>query len=92
MVLVGFMMIEQRHDQGGVYGGVPWHCFGCQTSNEKTNNQKYGATLDGHCLTMQHTTTNQKHAGTMKQVYKKRCNQGGVRKGDDTIVLEGIRS
>jgi hypothetical protein len=73
--------------------GGPWHCFGHQTSNKKTNNQKYGATLDGRSLMMPHTTTHQKDAGAMERVYKKRCNQGGECRGDDTIVFGGgIRS
>jgi hypothetical protein len=38
----------------------------------KTNNQQYGMTLDGRCLMMLHTKTNQKH-GAMEQFYKRRC-------------------
>jgi hypothetical protein len=38
-----------------------------------------------------HTTTNQKHAGVIKRVYERRCDQGGARRGDDTIILGGIR-
>jgi hypothetical protein len=87
-----WMMIEQRCGQGGAYGGAPWHCFGRRTSDEKTNNQKYGVTLDGRRLMMTHTTTNQKHASATERDYKRRCDQGGARRGDDTIVLGGIRS
>jgi hypothetical protein len=63
------------------------------SSNErqKTNNQKYGMTLDGRCSITLHTTTNQKHVGAIEQAYKRKCDQGGVRGGDDTIVLGGIR-
>jgi hypothetical protein len=44
-----------------------------------------------HSMTEQ-TTTNQKHVGAMERVHEMRCNQGGARRGDDTIVLRGIRS
>jgi hypothetical protein len=39
-----------------------------------------------------HATTNQKHVGAMERVNESRCNQGGARRGDDTIILGGIRS
>jgi hypothetical protein len=39
-----------------------------------------------------HTTTNQKHAGAMEQVYKSRYYKKQASRGDDTIVLEGIGS
>jgi hypothetical protein len=71
------MMIEQRHGRGGVNGGVPWHCFGRQMSDKKKINQKYGMTLDGHCLMTQYTTTNQKHAGAMERVMR-----GGATRGE----------
>jgi hypothetical protein len=56
------MMIEQRRGWGGAYGGTPWHHFGRQTSDKKTNNKKYGVTLDGGRLVIIYTTTNQKQA------------------------------
>ena len=73
-------------------GEALWHCVGRLTSNKKTNNQKYGVTLDGWRSMMPHTTTNQKHAGAMERVNKRRYDQGGARRGDDAIVLGGIRS
>jgi hypothetical protein len=39
-----------------------------------------------------HTKTNQKHMGATEQIYERRCDQGGERRGDDTIGLGGIRS
>jgi hypothetical protein len=33
-----------------------------------------------------------KHVGTIEGVYESRCNQGGARRGDETIILGGIRS
>ncbi len=86
------MMTEQRCGRGGAYGGAPWHCLGRRTSNKKTNNKKYGVTLDDRRSITTHITTNQKHAGAMERVYERRCDQGGARRGDDTIVLGGIGS
>jgi hypothetical protein len=77
---------------GGAYGGAQWHCFGRQMSDKKTNNHKYGVTVDGRRSKMPHTTTNQKHAGVIEQVHKRRHDQGGAHRGDDTIILGGIRS
>jgi hypothetical protein len=70
-------------------GGAPWHCFGRQKSDKKTNNEKYGVTLDGWHSMMQHTTTNQKHVGAMEQVYERRCDQGGACRGALHDCLEG---
>jgi hypothetical protein len=91
-VFAVLMMIEQRRGQGGAYGGVQWHCVGRGTSDKKTNNQKYGMTIDGRRLMTLHTATNQKYTSAIKRVYERRCNQGGACRGDDTIVLGGIRS
>jgi hypothetical protein len=44
------------------------------------------------CYDTSHATTNQKHVGTMEQVYESRCSQGGVRRGDNSIILGGVRS
>jgi hypothetical protein len=54
------MMIEKRQGQDEAYGGLPWHCFGHQTSDKKSNNQKYGTTLDGCRVMIIYATTNQK--------------------------------
>jgi hypothetical protein len=64
----------------------PWN------KQQKTNNQKYNVTLDGQRLMTPYTTTNQKYMGSIVWAYKRRCNQGGACRGDDTIVLGGIRS
>jgi hypothetical protein len=71
-----------------IWGGAV-ALFWPSNKQQKTNNQKYGMTLDGWCSMTPQTTTNQKHAGAIERVYKRRCNQGRARKGDDTIILGG---
>jgi hypothetical protein len=62
-------------------------------SNEQPKiKQKNGKTFDGRRSLTPHTTTNQKHVGAMERVYKRSYDQGGAHRGDNTIVLGGIRS
>jgi hypothetical protein len=70
------MMIEKRRGRDGAYGGLPWHRFGHQTSDEETNNQKYGVALDGHHSMIIYATTTQKQALMMEKGKERRFDRG----------------
>ncbi len=72
-------------------GGFGLFMRGGKLSDTKNTTIKYVLDLHG-CYDISHATTNQIHAGAMERVYRSRCVQGRARRGDETIVLGGIRS
>ncbi len=86
LVFAVFMMIDQRGGGGGAYGGAPWHHVGHWTSDQKTNNKKYGVTLDVHRLTIINAAT-KKQVLMMEKGKERRFDQGGARWERYSIVL-----
>jgi hypothetical protein len=84
-------MVEREHSWGQAYEGVLSLHAGQQIEQCKKYKKKVCG-LRWLRYNISHATTNQKHTGAMERVYKSRCNYGGVRRGDDTVVLVGIRS
>jgi hypothetical protein len=85
-------MKERERGWGGACGGVLSLYAGRQIEQCQKCMNKICCGLRSPCYDISHATTNQKHAGAMKRVYESRCDQGRVRRGDETIVLGGIRS
>ncbi len=74
------------------FGGVLSLCAGRLIVPCKKYKNEICHGLRWLCYDVSHTTTNQKHAGTIERVYESMCDQGRERRGDETIVLGGITS
>jgi hypothetical protein len=81
------MMIEKRRSRGRAYGRLPWHCFGSQTSDKKTNKSKIWCDLRWLLFDDSYATTNQKQVLMMEKGKERRFDWGGARGGRDSIVL-----
>ncbi len=86
------VMMERERGWGGAYGGVLSLRAGWQIERREKYKNKICHGLRWPCYNISHVTTNQKHVGAMERTYESRCDQREARRGDDTIVLGGIRS
>jgi hypothetical protein len=77
---------------GSVWGHVI-PLFGASNGvTKKVETNELHLTLGGRWSMMQHSTHNQKHMGAMEQYKRAGATRRGARRGDDTIILGGIRS
>jgi hypothetical protein len=85
-------MMERERGWVEHMGGVLSLCAGWQIERCKKYINKICPGLRWPCYNISHLTINQKHAGAMERVYESRCNQRRVCRGDEIIILGGIRS
>ncbi len=84
-------MMERECSWGGAYGRVLYLHAGQLIVGQRKIQNEICRGLRWPCYDVSHATTDQKHADAMERVHESMCNQGGARRGDETIVLGGIR-